>query len=34
MDIGLTLSKSLESKYGLFMMGHIKDDLRISEFHS
>ena len=34
MDIGLKLSKSLESKHGLFMMGHIKDDFKNLEFHS
>ena len=28
MDIGLKLPKSLESKYALFMMGHIKDDFK------
>ena len=28
MDIGLKLPKSLESKHGIFMMGHIKDNFK------
>ena len=35
MDIGIKLQKSLESKHGLFMTGHIKDDFNnfgISQF--
>ena len=28
MDIGLKLPKSLESKHGLFIKGHIKDDFK------